>query len=208
MGRDPRRDRRPAPRRAAAPWWSRSTRAGPTAAIRRGCGTCRSSSSPAAPVIATGERATDLAVRLDHAGVTYRKDTRVAAGRRPFRPRGSGRDRGDLHQLLGALAGARPWPLTRWSTSRSCSRSCSAPTATAGTRSCSPAASTRRGIAARVIEVGITDPIPRQADDLPARRRRGLAAVHGARRAARPRARSTTRSRPAPSCWRCAPGSS
>ena len=27
-------------------------------------------------VIATGERATDLAVRLDHAGVTYRKDTR------------------------------------------------------------------------------------------------------------------------------------
>jgi UDP-N-acetylmuramyl tripeptide synthase len=28
-------------------------------------------------VIATGERATDLAVRLDHAGVTYRKDTRV-----------------------------------------------------------------------------------------------------------------------------------
>ena len=34
-------------------------------------------------VIATGERATDLAVRLDHAGVDYRKDTRsplVAAG--------------------------------------------------------------------------------------------------------------------------------
>jgi UDP-N-acetylmuramyl tripeptide synthase len=34
-------------------------------------------------VIATGERATDLAVRLDHAGVGYRKDTRpplVAAG--------------------------------------------------------------------------------------------------------------------------------
>jgi UDP-N-acetylmuramyl tripeptide synthase len=34
-------------------------------------------------VIATGERATDLAVRLDHAGVTYTKDTRpplVAAG--------------------------------------------------------------------------------------------------------------------------------
>jgi lipid II isoglutaminyl synthase (glutamine-hydrolysing) len=28
------------------------------------------------PVIATGERATDLAVRLDHAGVSYRKDTR------------------------------------------------------------------------------------------------------------------------------------
>ena len=27
-------------------------------------------------VIATGERATDLAVRLDHAGVDYRKDTR------------------------------------------------------------------------------------------------------------------------------------
>ena len=27
-------------------------------------------------VIATGERATDLAVRLDHAGVTYTKDTR------------------------------------------------------------------------------------------------------------------------------------
>ena len=29
----------------------------------------------------------------------------------------------------------------------------------------------RRGIAARVIEVGITDAIPRQAGDLPARRR-------------------------------------
>ena len=28
-------------------------------------------------VIATGERATDLAVRLDHAGVEYRKDTRA-----------------------------------------------------------------------------------------------------------------------------------
>jgi UDP-N-acetylmuramyl tripeptide synthase len=28
-------------------------------------------------VIATGERATDLAVRLDHAGVDYRKDTRA-----------------------------------------------------------------------------------------------------------------------------------
>ena len=28
-------------------------------------------------VIATGERATDLAVRLDHAGVTYTKDTRA-----------------------------------------------------------------------------------------------------------------------------------
>ena len=28
-------------------------------------------------VIATGERATDLAVRLDHAGVAYRKDTRA-----------------------------------------------------------------------------------------------------------------------------------
>ncbi len=35
------------------------------------------------PVIATGERATDLAVRLDHAGVTYTKDARpplIAAG--------------------------------------------------------------------------------------------------------------------------------
>ena len=35
------------------------------------------------PVIATGERATDLAVRLDHAGVGYTKDTRpplIAAG--------------------------------------------------------------------------------------------------------------------------------
>jgi len=34
-------------------------------------------------VIATGERATDLAVRLDHAGVSYTKDTRpplIAAG--------------------------------------------------------------------------------------------------------------------------------
>ena len=33
-------------------------------------------------MIATGERATDLAVRLDHAGVTYRKDTRAPLARR------------------------------------------------------------------------------------------------------------------------------
>jgi len=38
-------------------------------------------------VIATGERATDLAVRLDHAGVTYTKDTRP-----PLRAAGSARE--------------------------------------------------------------------------------------------------------------------
>ena len=38
-------------------------------------------------VIATGERATDLAVRLDHAGVAYRKDTRAPSDRRAVRRR-------------------------------------------------------------------------------------------------------------------------
>ena len=92
-------------------------------------------------VIATGERATDLAVRLDHAGVDYPKDTRA-----PLLAASAARDdpvviAATYTNFLSHLTGARAPCLIPSSTSRSCSRSCSAPTATAATRSCSRAAS-------------------------------------------------------------------
>ena len=143
-------------------------------------------------VIATGERATDLAVRLDHAGVDVpqgharrRCSPRASAARRP------GRDRGDLHELPGALAGARPPWLTPWSTSRSCIPELLGTYGDGGNALVLARRLARRGIAARVIEVGITDPVPRQ------RRRSTCSAAARTRRSSprstrcAPRARST-----------------
>ena len=165
-----------APRRCRSS--SASTRASRTGATRRGCGTCRSNACRGRFVVATGERGRDLAVRLHYAEVEHEFVPRRARRDPPRRGRCGHRGRRG-RQLLVVPAGSRKAVANyssfqdfrkavagaRLSRSPSCcsTPSCSAPTATAATRSSSPSDCAGAGDRAEIVEVTAASRCPSRA---------------------------------------------
>ena len=154
-----------APRRRARWWWA-STPGSPTGSDPSWLWDVPFERLAGRPVVATGERCRDLAVRLRYAEVAHETvpDPREAVGR-GGRTGGWAADacRVDVHRQLHGLprpAGAAavsgrapsPWP--------SSTPTSSGPTATVATGWCWPAGREWRGIAAELLEADSDEPLP------------------------------------------------